>query len=244
MFSPVMVNVALPLASLGALAGLTLQKRGSLEALTVMPAAAPLEATTCTTSGAAATAPLEMIWLLPLSGLSVSVLGSGVALLQALSASGTSRNANRLYIGRLAKWLTLPAYSVMRAYHPDLRERIVHAHSNNVPHEEITSLFEISQRTLERYVKQHRETGSLQPRISTGRPRLLDAALNAALATQSDTHQDATLEQHRERLLVEQNMKVSASTVSRALRRLGRTRKKRRSTPASETHSFERSGEM
>ena len=114
----------------------------------------------------------------------------------------------------------------MRAYHPDLRERIVHAHSNNVPHEEITSLFEISQRTLERYVKQHRETGSLQPRISTGRPRLLDTTLDAALATQSDTHQDATLEQHQQRLLVEQNMTVSTSTVSRALRRLGRSRKK------------------
>lgn len=149
-----------------------------------------------------------------------------------------------LSLGRLAKWLTLPAYSLMRAYHPDLRERIVHAHSNNVPHEEITSLFEISQRTLERYIKQHRETGSLQPRISTGRPRLLDTALDAALAMQSDAHQDETLEQHRQRLLVEQGMKVSASTVSRALGRLGRTRKKRRSTLANETQLLELRGEM
>jgi transposase len=113
-----------------------------------------------------------------------------------------------------------------RAYHPDLRHRVIHAVEHNTPIQDIVRLLNISPSTIERYVKRHRATGSLQPGKSTGRKRRLTADQEQALGTQCDTHPDDTLEQHAQRLLEEHHVQVSASTVSRALTRLKRTRKK------------------
>jgi transposase len=114
----------------------------------------------------------------------------------------------------------------MRPYQPDLRHRILNARSNQIPDEQITKLFQISQRTLERYTKQHRETGSLQPGQTTGRTRKLSPEQEQALAEQCDAYPEDTLEQYRQRLNDTHGVQVSRSTISRALARLKRTRKK------------------
>lgn len=113
-----------------------------------------------------------------------------------------------------------------RAYHPDLRHRVIHAIQHDTPVKNIVRMLEISPSTIERYVKQHRATGSLQPGQSTGRKRKLTPEQETALGAQCDTYPDDTLEQHRTRLIQTHAVTVSTATISRALTRLRRTRKK------------------
>ncbi|NJK45428.1 MAG: hypothetical protein HC933_15185 [Pleurocapsa sp. SU_196_0] len=113
-----------------------------------------------------------------------------------------------------------------RAYHPDLRHRIIHAAQHNTPIKAIVTTYQVSPSTIERYVKQHRATGSLQPGQSTGRKRKLSVEHETTLGAQCDAYPDDTLEQHRARLIQDHDLTVSTATISRALTRLRRTRKK------------------
>lgn len=113
-----------------------------------------------------------------------------------------------------------------RAYHPDLRHRVIHAVQHDTPVQDIVSNYQISPSTIERYVKRLHETGSLQPGQSTGRKRKLSADQEQALGAQCDAYPDDTLEQHRTRLIQTHGVTVSTATISRALTRLRRTRKK------------------
>ena len=130
-----------------------------------------------------------------------------------------------------------------RPYSPDLRHRIVQ-HALQATPEETATLFQVNPRTVRRFIKLKRVTGTLESRVSTGRTKKFDASIDIALATHCDAHPDDTLEQYQQRLKLDQHVTVSLSSVSRALRRLGRTRKKRRSTPANKTPLLERSGEI
>ena len=130
-----------------------------------------------------------------------------------------------------------------RAYSPDLRQRIVQ-HALQATPEETAQLFQVNPRTVRRFLNLKRLTGHLNARVSTGRTKKVDAIIDAALIAHCDTHPDHTLEQYQQHLKLEQHVTVSLSSVSRALQRLGRTRKKRRFTPANGIRLPEPSGKL
>lgn len=129
-----------------------------------------------------------------------------------------------------------------RAYSPDLRHRIVQ-HALKATPEETAILFQVNPRTVRRFLNLKRLTGNLDALVSTRRTKKLDASLETVLTEHCDAHPDDTLEQYQQHLKLKHQVHISRSSISRALQRLGRTRKKRRFTPANETRLLEPSGE-
>ena len=119
----------------------------------------------------------------------------------------------------------------MRAYSQDLREHVLHAVDQGASGHEIVRLFGISLATIKRYLKQRRETGSVQPKGHPGRPPKKFAPLQSSLVAQLEAHTDATLQTHCQLWEEQQGMAVSTSTMSRAIRRVGWTQKKRHWVP-------------
>ena len=115
----------------------------------------------------------------------------------------------------------------MKAYSMDLRQRIVAAVDAGTPRAEVARTFRVSLATLKRYLKQRRETGTLAPRTSPGRPAEIPPVQHAALRAQLAAHPDATLAQHCRRWQAEQQATVSVSAMQRAIARVGWSRKKR-----------------
>jgi transposase len=105
---------------------------------------------------------------------------------------------------------------------------------------EIVRMLGVSLATIKRYLKQRRETGHVRPKAIPGRPARKGAALQAGLVAQLQAHPDASLERHCELWENEQGMRVSTSTMSRLLERVGWTRKKSRWVPANATRRNER----
>lgn len=121
----------------------------------------------------------------------------------------------------------------MRAYSTDLRERILYALHQGASHAQVAALFHVSLSTIKRYLKQHRQTGHLAAQPIPGRPARYGAALDAELPAQLAAHPDATLEHHCPLWEQAHEQHVSTAPMSRAITRLGWTRKKRRLPPAS-----------
>ena len=120
----------------------------------------------------------------------------------------------------------------MKAYSQDLRERVLRAVDSGMPRAEIIKTLAVSQATIKRYLKQRREMGHVQPKAIPGRPAHKGAALQAGLLAQLEAHRDARLEDHCQQWEAEHGVPVSTATMSRAIRRLGWTRKKSRWQPA------------
>jgi len=120
----------------------------------------------------------------------------------------------------------------MKAYSPDLRESVLRAVESGMPRADIVKTFAVSLATIKRYLKQRRETGHLKPKAIPGRPARKGAALQAGLLAQLQAHEDARLEDHCQQWQAEHGVQVSTATMSRAMRRLGWTRKKSRWLPA------------
>jgi transposase len=123
----------------------------------------------------------------------------------------------------------------MKAYSIDLRERVVQAVANGMTKSRAARTFSVSLATVKNYVRQVELTGSLAPRPIPGRPREISPAQDAALVAQLRAAQDATLEELRAAWEKIAGVRVSAATMSRAIKRLKWTRKKRRWVPASGT---------
>jgi transposase len=125
----------------------------------------------------------------------------------------------------------------MKAYSEDLRQRIVEAVERGMPRAEVVSTFRVSLATIKRYLKQQRDTGHLTPRPRPGRPATTGAALTAQLDRLLLADPDATLDDLCQRWQTLSGLRVSVATMSRAIRRLGWTRKKRRWVRLSATSS-------
>src|SRR5258708_9718499 len=115
----------------------------------------------------------------------------------------------------------------MKAYSQDVRERILRAVVHGYSRAEIVQVFGISPATLKRYVKQQREEGHVRPKAIPGRPPKKRAPVEAGVLSQLQTHADATLEQHCTLWEQTQGERVSRWTMSRAIKKLGWTRKKK-----------------
>lgn len=120
----------------------------------------------------------------------------------------------------------------MRAYSMDLRERVAAAvDEGDGSQREIAEVFRVSLSFVSRLLKRRREAGTLEPEPHGGGPRrVLDAADRWRLAGLVAEHNDDTLEELRRR----GGFACSPTTIWRALRRLGLTRKKK------STHADER----
>jgi transposase len=133
----------------------------------------------------------------------------------------------------------------MRAYSMDLRERVLAAVDRGTPRKEIVRTLGVSEPTIRRYLRLRRETGSVAPKPYPKRPFSIGQSLEQrrALWNQLEEHYDATLEKHCLLWERKQGVKVSISTMSRAIRRLGWTLKKRVWVPPKETKRREVLGE-
>ena len=114
----------------------------------------------------------------------------------------------------------------MRAYSIDLRQRVLHAVDHGTPRAEVATLFQVSLSTIKRYLKQRQVSGNLARKPVPGRPSRYGTALDAELPAQSAGHDEATLEQHWQLWEQTHGVRVSLATMSRAIARLGWTRKK------------------
>jgi transposase len=116
----------------------------------------------------------------------------------------------------------------MKAYSEDLRLRIVAAVDGGVPRSEAARVFGEGRATVKRYLALRRETGGLAPRPRRGPPPIRMSALAAALPARLEAAPDATLAEHWAWYAETDGVRVADTTMSRAIRRLGWTRKQRR----------------
>ena len=133
----------------------------------------------------------------------------------------------------------------MNAYSLDLRLKVLDAIDRGIPRREVVRTFGISMPTIERYLRRRRRTGELAPKPSPGRtPSILATSEERrALWKQLEENDEATLRRHCELWEERQGARVSVSTMSRAVRRLGWTFKKSRWAPPKETNGREVLGE-
>lgn len=123
----------------------------------------------------------------------------------------------------------------MKAYSQDLRQRVLRAVDQGYQRDEIIKVFGISRATIKRYLKARRETGEVKTKRHPGRPPKKFAPLEAKVVEQLKLHEDATLEMHCQFYEDQHSVRVSTSTMSRAIKRVGWTRKKRRWVPLNAT---------
>jgi transposase len=134
----------------------------------------------------------------------------------------------------------------MNAYSLDLRLKVLDAVDRCIPRKEVVRTFGVSMPTLERYLRRRREGAGLAPGRSPGRTPSICASVEErrALWAQLKENADATLERHCELWQKRRKVRVSVSTMSRAVRKLGWTCKKSRWEPPNETKRKEVLGEI
>ena len=121
----------------------------------------------------------------------------------------------------------------MKAYSTDLRERIVRAVGRGMPKSQAARTFAVSLATVKNYERQWHRTGSLARRPIPGRRREIPREQDAALVAQLRAAPDATLAELAAAWKATHRVGVSVATLSRAIRRVGWTRKKRLWVPRS-----------
>ena len=114
----------------------------------------------------------------------------------------------------------------MKAYSEDLRSRIIAAVDGGMSRSEAARVFDVGRATVKRYVALRRETGALAPRPRRGRPPIKTARLREVLPTRLAVAPDATLAEHCAWYAADFGVRISGPTMSRAVTRLGWTRKK------------------
>lgn len=114
----------------------------------------------------------------------------------------------------------------MSGYSMDLRERVIMAWQNGKRQAWIAETFKISVSSIKRYISRFRQLGSVAPTIQQREQPLIKAAQAPAVQTMVDEHPDATLEAYCEDWEKRTGQRVSDSTMSRALERFDRPRKK------------------
>lgn len=131
----------------------------------------------------------------------------------------------------------------MKAYSQDLRQRILQTVDEGKTQAQAACLLKVSETTVKRYVRQRREKGHVRPKPIPGRPPTKRAPLEAQLQPQLEKQPDATLQEHCATWEAKAGIKVSISTMSRAIQHLQWTRKKKSCKPAREKKRNEGTGE-
>jgi transposase len=129
----------------------------------------------------------------------------------------------------------------VNAYSKDPRLRVLEAVDRGLPRRRISVLFGVSLSTIKRYVRRH-QGEDLEPKPSMGRKQriLANSEQKRALWEQLQENDEATPERHCELWESATGVRISLTTMSRAVReKLGWTLKKRRWAPPSETRRKE-----
>lgn len=113
------------------------------------------------------------------------------------------------------------------AYSVDLRERVLAALDAGMTYDQASQTFDVSRATIGRWRKQQRETGSLVPRTSPGRPPVVATALAGGIRALIAADPDGTLAEHSRQWEAQTGQQVSPSSIHRAVVDAGITRKKR-----------------
>jgi transposase len=122
----------------------------------------------------------------------------------------------------------------MKAYSSDLRSKIVAAVEAGKPKAEVARGFTVGLSTVKRYLKLQ-ETGSLEPKRHPGRAPTIRPEQRNLLRAQLEAHPAGFLDEHCAWWEEQTGTRVSCSTMSREIKRLGFTRKKGRWVPPSKT---------
>ncbi len=109
----------------------------------------------------------------------------------------------------------------------DVRERALAAVESGQSVADVAMFFGNTSTTVRRWVRQKRTTGSVLTRPRSGRPPLIKPSQEADLRDQVADHPDATLAMHCARWEASYGVRPGLSTMSRRLRTLGLTLKKR-----------------
>jgi transposase len=116
----------------------------------------------------------------------------------------------------------------MNAYSEDLRKKIVEAAERGTSKTEVARAFGVGVSSVKRYVATVREGRSLVPKGRPGSKPKLDERARKLLEADLEERPAATLPERREFLERVVGVRVSDSTISRTLERLGWSRKKDR----------------
>jgi transposase len=125
----------------------------------------------------------------------------------------------------------------MNAYSEDLRKKVIEALRRGMTKSEAARTFSVSRSSVKRYAKLAEEGRSLAPKKRPGSKPKMDHSATKLLETEAHKRPAATLSERREFLQKAAGVRVSDSTVSRLLRRLGWSRKKGVWARARETSS-------
>src|SRR5215218_9450170 len=102
----------------------------------------------------------------------------------------------------------------MRAYSMDLRERVVAAVDAGMRPAQAAARFDVSVRSVERYLARRRTTGSLAPSVQRHGPK---PEKKARVQAWLDAAADATLAEHATAFAEQTGVVVSTATMSRSL---------------------------
>ncbi len=103
----------------------------------------------------------------------------------------------------------------MRAYSEDLRKKIVTALGRGMSKAEAARTFDVSLSSVKRYARSVRQGGSLAPKKSPGRPRIVDEKAQVLLEEDVKERPAATISQRRRFLEHITATDMSDSTVRR-----------------------------
>ncbi|WP_456427001.1 helix-turn-helix domain-containing protein [Rhodocaloribacter sp.] len=116
----------------------------------------------------------------------------------------------------------------MKPISPDLRERIVSAYQRGEGSQAaLAKRFAVGIATVQRLLRQYRETGSLQPKKAPGRAPLLSEEECRQVRQWIEDEPDLTQDELARRFAAETGRRVSRRTMGRVRAQLGFTRKKR-----------------
>ncbi len=113
----------------------------------------------------------------------------------------------------------------MRAYSEDLRKKIVAAIERGMSKAQAARTFDVSLSSVKRYARSVRQGGSLTPKKSPGRPRIVDEKAQVLLKEDVKEHPAATIGQRRRFLEHITGTDMSNSTVRRLMKRMGFSQK-------------------
>lgn len=117
----------------------------------------------------------------------------------------------------------------MKAYSLDLRQKIVDAYAEgNLSQRQLAKQFRVALSFVEKLLKQHRETGSIAPKVRTEQtPTKLNSEQLSVLAQLVEANNDATLAELREQLKQRTGVLIGRSTVDRMVKKLNLSVKKK-----------------
>jgi transposase len=120
----------------------------------------------------------------------------------------------------------------MRPYSLDLRKKIIETYEeDNLSQRELATRFRVALSFIQKLIKQWRETGNLNPKSHGGGQKLkLSSDQIILLGDLVKEKNDATLDELRKQIEEKTRTVVSNSTISRILKRLNLTLKKKHYT--------------